>query len=53
MISAVMLPLHIHLGICPYCGEKLGIVERLKQKSGRAYRCSKCGKLIDEKVIMY
>lgn len=53
MVNTVKEPLHTRLGICPYCGEKLGIVERLKQKSRRVYRCNRCGKVIDERFMIY
>lgn len=53
MIHMLMQPLHIRLGICPYCGEKLGVIQRLKQKSRKPYKCSRCGKIINEKFIVY
>lgn len=53
MINMVMEPMYMRLGICPSCGAKLGTVERLKQKSGKTYKCSKCGKKMNEKYRMY
>lgn len=36
---------------CPYCQQRLGIMEILKRKMFRHFRCKKCCKMIDERMI--
>lgn len=38
---------------CPFCNEKLGSVEYIKQKIWKICKCLKCGKTIDRRYEVY
>ena len=40
-------------GRCPFCYEKLEIVEAVKRKIGRKCKCKKCNKIIDERFVKW
>ena len=38
---------------CPFCMENLDTLEYLKRKSTKMCRCKKCGRIINDKIIVY
>lgn len=38
---------------CPFCYEKLEILEAVKRKIGRKCKCKKCNKIIDERFVKW
>lgn len=38
---------------CPFCYEKLEILEVVKRKAGRKCKCKKCNKIIDERFVIW
>lgn len=39
--------------MCPYCSKNMGRMELWKRKIRKTCRCRKCGKLIDERNIVW
>ena len=40
-------------GICPFCYKDLGKIELIKRKTKKKCTCKNCGKLIDERNIVW
>jgi len=41
------------IGICPHCGRRLSKSSLLRRKLKKICRCEHCGKVIDERFVIY
>lgn len=38
---------------CPYCYEPISSAERIRRKVIRVCKCKKCGKIVDERFVVW
>lgn len=53
MLQGIVKQSDIMLKICPHCHKKLTNREVLQRKTKKICRCKMCGKVIDERYIVY